>query len=48
MEKDDSSRNKSQHDENEKQEQMDKFRRKNTGPGKKLTTDDGTKVSNNR
>ncbi|HLQ97469.1 MAG TPA: catalase [Candidatus Dormibacteraeota bacterium] len=47
MDKEDSSRKKQQ-GENEKQEQMDEFRRKNTGPGKKLKTDGGTKVSNDR
>src|SRR5690625_306450 len=47
MDKEDSSRKKQQ-GENEKQEQMDELRRKNTGPGKKLKTDGGTKVSNDR
>lgn len=31
---------------NEKQEQLDKFKRRNTGPGKKMTRDSGVKVSN--
>lgn len=31
-----------------KDEQLEQFRRKNTGPGKKLTTDGGMKVSNDR
>lgn len=31
---------------NEKQKQLDKFRVQNTGPGKKMTEDYGTKVSN--
>lgn len=48
MDKEDSSRKKQQQSENEKQKQMDEFRRKNTGPGKKLKTDGGTKVSNDR
>lgn len=33
--------------ENKKQKQMDTYRRRNTGKGKKLTTDAGMKVSNN-
>lgn len=32
----------------EKQRQLDQFKHQNTGPGKKLTTDGGTKVSNDR
>lgn len=31
---------------NKKQEQLDKFKRQNTGPGKKMTRDSGVKVSN--
>lgn len=31
---------------NEKQQQLDKFKRQNTGPGKKMTRDSGVKVSN--
>lgn len=33
---------------NEKQQQMDQFKHQNTGKGKKLTTDSGMKVSNDR
>lgn len=44
---DNSKHHKHKKEENRKQEQMDQYRKKNTGPGKKLTTDGGTKVSNN-
>lgn len=33
---------------NSKQEQLDKYRKKNTGPGKKMTSDSGFKISNDR
>ncbi|MFS0643874.1 catalase [Siminovitchia sp. 179-K 8D1 HS] len=33
-------------DENRKQEQLDRYRKKNTGPKKKMTDDSGVKVSN--
>lgn len=34
--------------ENKKQEQLDQYQVKNTGPGKKMTSDSGFKVSNDR
>lgn len=34
--------------ENSKDKQLEQYRHQNTGPGKKLTTDGGTKVSNDR
>ena len=34
--------------ENEKQEQLNQYRQKNTGPDKKMTDDNGVKVSNDR
>ncbi|SFE18793.1 catalase [Lentibacillus persicus] len=45
--------NKSANEQNErghnpKQEQLDQYREQNTGPGKKMTTDAGTRVSNDR
>lgn len=43
-----SSRNKKNVDENIKDEQLDPYRKKNTGPGKKLTSDAGLKISNDR
>lgn len=47
MEKD--HRNKKKHDKQpSKEEQLQQYKRKNTGPGKKLTTDGGTKVANDR
>src|SRR5690625_2081576 len=48
MTKDESSRNNKKKHENKKQKQMDQYRRKNTGPGKKLTSDAGLKISNDR
>lgn len=49
MDKHDSSSDNREHDkQNKKQEQMDQYRKKNTGPGKKLTSDSGFKVSNDR
>lgn len=42
-----SSENKGNNHENSKDEQLEQFRKKNTGPGKKLTSDSGVKVSNN-
>lgn len=33
---------------NKKQEQLDQYRRRNTGPGKKMTGDTGFKISNDR
>src|SRR5690625_1811715 len=48
MTKDGSSRNNKKKHENEKQEQMNQYRRKNNGPGKKLTSDAGLKISNDR
>src|SRR5699024_7077176 len=44
----DNSRHYKKHDENEKQEQLDKYRAKNTGPGEKMTDDAGFKISNDR
>src|SRR5690625_5583080 len=35
-------------DDNEKDEQLEQYRKKNTGPGKKLTSDAGLKISNDR
>lgn len=49
MEKDDQTRkDKERQSVNKKQQQLDKFKRKNTGPGKKLTSDAGLKISNDR
>lgn len=45
---DETSRNKKKVEENKKQQQLDKFKVKNTGPGKKLTSDAGLKISNDR
>src|SRR5690625_4066026 len=45
---DKSSRHHHKGKENSKQEQLDQFREKNTGPGKKLTDDAGFKISNDR
>ena len=39
---------KKSHSTNDKQKQLDTFVRRNTGPGKQLTDDTGTKMSNNR
>src|SRR5690625_508120 len=43
-----SSKNRKQDEKNSKQEQLDKFRKKNTGPGEKMTDDAGFKISNDR
>lgn len=47
MDKDDNSRNKKD-DKDKKQEQLDKYKEKNTGSGEKLTSDAGLKISNDR
>lgn len=44
----DNEQSKNKQNENSKQEQMNQFERTNTGPGKKLTNDSGTKISNDR
>lgn len=36
------------HNENKKQEQLAKYKEKNTGPGEKMTSDSGFKISNDR
>lgn len=43
---DKSSRHHKKHGQNSKQEQLDAFRRRNTGPGKKMTSDSGFKIAN--
>lgn len=48
MDKDKSSKKNRDVHGNKKDEQLEKFRRKNTGPGKKMTDDHGVKVSNDR
>lgn len=48
MNQEDNSRNKKNDDKNKKQKQMDQYRTKNTGKGKKLTSDAGLKISNDR
>jgi len=48
LDKDKSSRHYKKGDTNKKQEQMDQYRKKNTGKGKKLTSDAGLKISNDR
>src|SRR5690625_171596 len=45
---DKSSRHHHKGKENSKQEQLDQFREKNTGPGKELTGETGKKISNDR
>ncbi|MGY0692036.1 catalase [Virgibacillus sp. FSP13] len=44
----DKDRNKKPTDGNPKDEQLEQYRRKNTGPGEKLTSDAGLKISNDR
>ncbi|WP_029267097.1 catalase [Virgibacillus alimentarius] len=45
---DESSRHKKPGHDNSKNEQLNKYREKNTGPGEKLTSDAGLKISNDR
>src|SRR5690625_4067969 len=45
---DKSSRHHHKGKENSKQEQLDQFREKNTGPGRELTGETGKKISNDR
>src|SRR5699024_10351369 len=44
----DKSRDDGIHNENKKQEQLAKYKEKNTGPGEKMTSDSGFKISNDR
>ncbi len=44
----DKERNKKPAESDKKSEQLEQYRRKNTGPGKKLTSDAGLKISNDR
>src|SRR5690625_5279872 len=48
QDKDSSSRNHNKPFDNEKDEQLEQYRAKNTGPGEKLTSDAGLKISNDR